>query len=463
MKFPTFLLAAHCLVSGLPAQDKRNPMLVSPDGRFAFHAYSSEEADSGKTPNFGIIERASGKLISDPKEELGDAFRPEETILWSPDSRSYALTSRVGTRHLDTFLYRWDGQTFRRAKRLGGSQLEKTAGQRITVEIRAKGYPKDTARGRTIAGDCLPERWLDPRRLVMRRVEEMTVSGEARASVVWDEKSRAYTINKMLPVAESWPTEVEETPGFEVKQLDVPGDDPNARKITAVNRKTNETKAFTADGWLNAPKVLVSENGWPQIELLSHGPDEFLWRKLYRVEEGDSRCVRIDEMTRMELQAPEGGPIVKISEGFEHYIIRTRQLKKGELDTMESFFIETPSPDRKWKTVALYTPQYLERVSIVDAVETTEPVVLYDFESGEGSVSSVCQTLWSPDSQALAFYHKEGPRVGGALLYRRSDKRWSKAAMPKIDYGFIKGGTQNWRHKFETPCGGMATANWWRS
>lgn len=465
MKFTTCLFVTLSIISGLYGQDDPDPELISPDGRFVFHAYSSEEVDSGKTPNFGIIERASGKLVSDPKEELGDAFRPEESILWAPDSRSYALTTRVGTRHLATFLYRWDGKAFHRATWEGDARLEEAADQRVATEMQSQGYSKDARRGRTIAGDSLAERWIDPRRLVMKRVEECvvsdsddeedTVSGEARALVRWDAKAAAYTIEKMLPVAESWPTEVEETLGFEVKQTDVPGDDPNARQITVAKNETNETKTFTADGWMTAPTVLVAENGWPQIELRSHGPEEFVWRKLYRVEDGAYRCVRIDEMTRIAHQAPEGAPLVEISPGYALHLIRTRHPKAGDADAFESFSIENVSPDGKWKTVALYTPQYLERVTIIDAAGATEPVVLYDFESGEGWVNTVCQTLWSPDSQALAFYARLAPRVGETLLYRRSNRVWSKAAMPEIDYSRLNDDTNaDWRDKFEAPL-------WW--
>lgn len=464
-KCSAILFLALSFTAGLSAQDESDPELISPDGRFVFHAYSSEDADSGKTPAFGIIERASGKLVSDPKEELGDAFRPEESILWAPDSRAYALTTRVGTRHLDTFLYRWDGKAFRRAKWEGGASLEAAADQRVTEVIRARGSSKDARRGRTIAGDSLAERWIDPRRLVMSRVEECvvgdgddeedTVSGEARALVVWNEKEGAYEIDKMLPVAESWPAEVEETPGFEVKQTDVPGDDSNARKIAVLNRESNETKTFTADGWMTAPTVLVAENGWPQIELHSHGPGEFVWRKLYRVENGAYRCVRIDEMTRLAHQAPEGAPLVEISPSYGLHLIRTRHPKAGEADAFESFSVETVSPDGKWKTVSLYTPHYLERVSIVDVAGAAEPVVLYDFDSGEGGVNTICQTLWSPDSQALAFFAKLAPRVGETLLYRRSNRVWSKAAMPKIHYSDLrKPATADWRDKFESPL-------WW--
>ncbi|MCB1086011.1 MAG: hypothetical protein KDM63_03125 [Verrucomicrobiae bacterium] len=470
MRIPAFcwivVFAALCNF-GLEAEDEdTDPSLISPDGRFVFHAFSVDEANAGK-PAFGILERESGRLVSDPEEDLGDVSRPEETILWAPDSEAFALTTRVGTRHLDTFLYRWNGTAFRRAKWTGGTLLEELADGRVATLLTSLPDPGKVRRGMTLAGDLLPERWLDPERLVLKRVEEFVVSrgdqeegdakAEARAIARWDKDSESYELGNELPVADPWPTEIEGDDAFEVSQTTLPGDDPNARQVTVKNRKSGETKTFSANGWMEFPSVRLAENGWPQIELHTHGPAEFIWRKLYRVENGAYRCVRIDEMTRLSFQAPEGAPRVAVGNDFDLFLIRTRQPREGEADQFESFISEWVSPDGRWKAVAVYSPQYLQRVELVDVAGKGDSTVLYDFDDGEGSIDSVCQLLWSPNSQAVAFYLTSGPRTGETLLYRRSNRVWSKAALPKIDYGFLKAGTQRdekWQDQFERPL-------WW--
>ncbi len=196
------------------------PAVLSPDGRFRLEHFPSEEVAAGKRPAFGIIETATGKLVSDPREDLGDPDRPEETILWAPDSRAYALTTRVGTRHLDTFLYRWDGTSFVRAKWEGDGTIEGWADEAVEAAMRDLGFSDAAHRGRILAGDGLAERWLGPDRLILTDIQEClvtegdreeTVSGTARAIVRWDEAGACYRIESRQPVALPGATETDPT------------------------------------------------------------------------------------------------------------------------------------------------------------------------------------------------------------------------------------------------------------
>lgn len=460
--FPYCLLFAALPIAAMQAQEESDFSPLSPDGRFSFVAFSSDEVSAGK-PAFGIIEQSSGELVSDPAEELGDPSRPEETILWSPDSLRYALTTRVGTRHLDTYLYGWDGKAFRKLKWEGNGELESSADAQVAAEMKRLGFTDAASRGQTIAGDALAERWIDPDRLVLTRVEEVTigegdkhevVGGVARAMVRWDEEKQAFTIERELPVAASWPVEMEEVAGFEVVQTPADGDQSNLKNIEVRHLGTGEVMKFTADGWMNAPTVCAAENGWPQIELHSHGPEEFVWRKLYRVMDGAYRCFRIDELTRLSFQAPDGAPLVEISPSYSLYLIRSRRPVSGDLDSFESFQIETPSPDGAFRVVSSYSPQYLNRVEIAGPESGSEPTIIYDFESGEGSVNSVSKVLWRPDSGAFAFYLNEGPRVGSTHVYQLNDGAWSEAPLPDINYDFLKPIQESgdgWRRQFESP------------
>lgn len=461
-----FFLFQLCLVPSVQA-DEADQHGLSPDGRFRFEAFSTEDYDAGKSPAFGIIETATGKLVSNPREDLGDPSRPEETILWAPDSLSYALTSRVGTRHLDTFLYRWDGTSFVRAKWEGDGIIEGYADQIMEQDILALGLPADTGLGQCIRGDDLAERWLDPSRLILSCILEYSVGnedrggiarGESRAIVKWDESSQSYQIEKELAIAPPRVPDLGEEAPFEVTQTDRPGDDPNAKTFVIRHRETGETKSFEAENWMTSPSVKAEANGWPQFELVSHGPSEFVWHRLYRVIDGNYRCYRIEELTHQASQAPEGAPAIEIEPGYTLFLIRSRSYQDGDPETFESFQTESISPDGKWKTLSTFTPQYLQRVAIVDVQETTEPVVIYDFDDGEGWIDAVSETLWRPDSAAFAFYLQEGPRVSSTLLYERSDRVWSEAAMPEIDYDFLKEAIESgatWGHQHERPL-------WWK-
>lgn len=461
------LLCQLCLVPSLQADDDESAH-VSPDGRFRFEAFSVEDYDAGKRPAFGIIEVSTGKLVSDPNEELGDPSRPEETISWAPDSLAYALTSRVGTRHLDTFLYRWDGTSFVRAQWEGDGALESAADRVMDQDIIALGLPSESTLGQCIRGDDLVERWLSPSRLILTCILEYSAGteersaiarGESRAIVTWDEASQSYQIERELDIAPPRVADLGEDAPFEVTQSDLPGDDPTAKTIVVRHRKSGETKSFEAENWMTSPYLRAEANDWPQIELVSHGPSEFVWHRLYRFMDGAYRCYRIEEFTRHASQAPEGAPVIEFGPDYSLYLIRSRLFQDGDPETFESFQTESLSPDGKWKTISTFTPQYLQRVEVVDAKGATEAHVIYDFENGDGWVDAICETVWRPDSAAFAFYLQEGPRVSSTLLYHRSDRVWSEAAMPEIDYSFLQPAIDSgatWGHQHERPL-------WWRN
>lgn len=461
------LLFQLCLAPSVQA-DPDDAHRLSPDGRFSFVGFSTEDYDAGKKPAFGIIEVATGKLVSNPDEDLGDPYRPEESILWAPDSLSYALTTRVGTRHLDTFLYRWDGTSFVRAQWEGDGTIESWADETVAAALPGLGFSDAARRGETVAGDGLGERWLDPHRIILTDVQECLISegdreevvtGSARAIVRWDEASQSFQIERRLDIAPPRVPGVDEETLFDVTQSDLPGDDPTAKRLVVRHRETGESMAFEAENWMSAPTLKVEVNGWPQIELVSRGPSEFLWHRLYRFMDGAYRCYRIEEFTRQASQAPEGAPLIEVSPGHSLFLIRSRLFRDGDPETFESFQTESLSPDGAWKTVSTFTPQYLQRVEIVDAKGATEAVVIYDFDNGDGWVDAICETVWRPDSATFAFYLQEGPRVSSTLLYHRSDRVWSAAPMPEIDYGFLQPAIDNgatWGHQHERPL-------WWRN
>lgn len=458
-------------------EEAADPSHLSPNGRFTFRAFTTEEVRRGM-PAFGILENHTGALVSDPDESFGDASRPEETILWAPDSMRYALTTRVGTRHLDTLFYAWDGRSFRRLNWEGNAALEARVDERMRAEKVREGFSADLGLGQVLAGDSLPERWLDPWRLVLKRTEERiasengneaVLSTEARAILRWVPGISGFEIERELPSVPPWPQALEEAPeGYEVRQETPGGDDSTARHLTVTPAdRAVAPLTFTADGWMLAPTVLTphEEGGWPQIELHTHGPSEIIWRKLYRVTAGAYRCVRVDELSRQAHQAPEGAPQVELEPGFPLHVIRSREAggQASSLeDGMETFFDEIPSPARSHKVVLTYSPQYLAKVELsATSGGNPESRVLYDFESGEGSVDTVCQVLWRPDGKAFALYTTEGPRVGRTQLFRLQGQPgaedWESGELPALDYDFTKplrGEGEEWEDQFEQPL-------WW--
>lgn len=459
-------LSVACVAAATHAQEPDPPHL-SPDGRFRFEAFSVEDNDAGKRPAFGIIETATGDLVSDPEEELGDAFRPSESIFWSPDSLSYALTSRVGTRHIDTFFYRWNGKSFVRAKWEVDAQLENWADEEVGKELTALKLPADSGLGQCLRGDDLVERWLDPSRLIVNCVLEYTVGGEdsetvvdgsSRAIVRWDEAADAYAIERRLPVSEPWPARLESI-DFAVTQEDDPAQEGRCT-ITVTDPDSGEKRTFTAENHLTEPIFLHTDDEWPALELVNHGPEGFEWRRIYRHIDGAYRCTRIVELTHLFEQAPEGAALFEIDPNFFALVLRDRNLKAGDLETYESFQTEVTAPGGKWKAVFTYHPQYLQRVEIVAADGSGEPSVIYDFDEGSYGLQAIAKPFWSTDGSALALYLQDAPRVGSTLLYRElnrvgNDRVWSGAEMPEIDYSFIEkataGKNAHWGQQLESP------------
>lgn len=257
-------------------------------------------------------------------------------------------------------------------------------------------------------------------------------------------------IVKAPPVAPAWPAKANPA-GFDVVQTNDSGSDQ--KHLVVRNTKTGETLEFDAEGRMLAPDVLEPSNGWPQIELQCSGPPEFYLRKLYRVEDDDYRCVRTDELTRIDLQAPGGAPVVRLGEDFDLYWIRSHETKPGDPESFEDFTVDHPSPDRNFIVRVSYSPQQLEKVEIVGAAEGSEPQLIYNSEDGSYP-GSICGVLWRPDSGAFAFYLKDAPRVGATSIFTRRGNIWKQSPTPPITYPVAKRMDKAgavWHDQFEKP------------
>lgn len=179
------------------------PQAVSPDGRFEFVPFSVEENNAGKPP-FGIIEKATGKLIWSAPGDFGDASRPEEWVLWSPDSKRFALVTRVSTRRLGAFFFGLDGQTFVPMPWKDAGRLEALADAQIRAAAKKEGYTKKASYGQIISDDTLPVRWTGTDSIIVTRTMSQSV-GEAgkegisptvtaRVLLGWDAKARAFSV-----------------------------------------------------------------------------------------------------------------------------------------------------------------------------------------------------------------------------------------------------------------------------
>ncbi|MCB1205775.1 MAG: hypothetical protein KDN18_16050 [Verrucomicrobiae bacterium] len=453
-----------CLLAWLSPALRGEPFhsRLSPDGRFRFTAFSVEDFDSGRRPAFGIIETATGNLVSDPEEELGDAFRPSEIIYWSPDSLSFAIISRVGTRHIDTFLYRWNGERFSRAVWQGDAQLEAWADREMEKNMAALGLPAGSGKGQCLRGDDLVERWIDPARLVLRTElehllgeggDETYVEGYSRALVKWNPVSQAFEIERELPIPAPWPYRIEPDE-FMVTQAE-PASGETLSSITVTRRADGSTRSFKAENWLTAPLFLHTGDDWPGLELVNKGPEGFEWRRIYRLIEGNYRCVRVAELTHLSGQAPEGAPLLELDPGSFAIVLRDREPGPDDPDTYESFQTESPAPGGKWKAVFTYHPQYLQRIEVLATDGGGEPSVIYDFDEGLYGIEALAEPLWNPDGSALALYLQDGPRTGSTLLYRLRDGVWSEADRPEIGYEFLQeiidGGETSWGQQLELP------------
>lgn len=264
-----------------------------------------------------------------------------------------------------------------------------------------------------------------------------------------DAAKKTHHYGKQLPSAPAWPARANPA-GFDVVQTNVGQGDE--KHLVVRNTRTGETLELDAEGRMTAPVVLEQSNGWPQIELQCGGPPEFYLRKLYRVEEGDYRCVRTDELTRIALQAPEGSPLVTLEEGFDLYWIRSNETKPGDPESFEDFTVDHPSPDHKFIVRVSYSPQQLQKVEIVGAAEGSEAQLIHDAQ--EGYPESTCGVLWRPDSGAFAFYLKDASRVGATVIFTRQGNVWKKSPTPRITYPVArrmdKAGAK-WQDQFEEP------------
>lgn len=201
------LLPLACCFTMAAAQESAapEPPHISPDGKFEFVQFTVEEANADKPP-FGVKERATGKLIWSAPDDLGDATRPEEVIHWSPDSKRFALVSRVSTRRLGCYLFGWDGQTFSPLTWKDGSRLETLADAKVAAAAKAEGIRHEPGQGRVIMDDTLPERWVDANSLIVTRTmdvsvggdEETVVSGVARVLLRWSAKKKEFSIAREL-------------------------------------------------------------------------------------------------------------------------------------------------------------------------------------------------------------------------------------------------------------------------
>jgi hypothetical protein len=149
----------------LPAQESHG---LSPDGRLAFHAYSPDEVERGSPP-FGVVETGSRKLVWRAPDELGDASRPEESLHWAPDSRRFALTTRIGTRRMATFFFGLKDGAFQSLPWNQAGRLEALAHRAVTKQKNAAGFTGASGNGRVLLDDITVERWIDPDTVSIRR------------------------------------------------------------------------------------------------------------------------------------------------------------------------------------------------------------------------------------------------------------------------------------------------------
>lgn len=200
----TRLLAALVLSSWaawLPAQESSG---ISPDGRLAFQAYTPAEVEQGKPP-FGIVEAGSGKLVWRAPDELGDASRPEESIHWSPDSRRFALTTRIGTRRKAAFFFGLEDGWFQPLPWQQAGRLETLAHRAIEKQKTAAGFTSEGGNGRVLLDDITVQGWIDPKTVaIQRRIEahfeegERNETFEAAISAVLKWKKGGFILEKAV-------------------------------------------------------------------------------------------------------------------------------------------------------------------------------------------------------------------------------------------------------------------------
>lgn len=114
MKTPAFLIACcaalFSLAPGL-AGEKPEIEFPSPDGRFVFR----ETFDPARV-TLDLVEKASGKLVCHVLDSSDNGPRLKGDILWSPDSKRFALSSSEDRLSWSVSVFLQEGGTFREAE-----------------------------------------------------------------------------------------------------------------------------------------------------------------------------------------------------------------------------------------------------------------------------------------------------------------------------------------------------------
>lgn len=451
------LLAALRVAAAVEVSGK----VPSPDGRWVFGGLEAEVPE-GMLP-WVILEAKDGRQIWQASAEVGHEQFLEASMHWGPDSKRFVLISRTGPRQLEAVFFEHDGKGFQQRKWSGAGQLEEWVDEEMDANRkRAGGSAEEGGGGSRIEDVMAVERWVGDREVIVRRSvtrqsEMGPTDGMGRALVEWNAKTGECVIRKRLPAPRAWPMQ-EEPEGFEVthKESVIGG---LHREIHVKEKATGKELQIIAESYLTAPILLEAAEGWPQIELHAHGPEEFMYRKLYRVQDGDYRCVRIDEMTGIQEHAPWDAPRVELHEGYALWLMKSRDLKPGEDESFKPLHVDHVSRDGRWMVRMDYDEQRLTRCEVRPGPKAPKSakakLVLLDTSDDETSgLNTASYAVWSPDAGCVAWYSKEGPRVGDTLLAVWNGKGWTKVQLPLMELPFQeelnrKGG--HWRTQYARP------------
>ncbi len=201
---PLMLVAAALHAEPPALSTPANAGIASPDGKFKVVRHSLNEVDKGK-PVYTVVETTSGKVLWSASDDFADPARPEDKILWSPDSKRFAIGTRVSVRRISLFILGWNGKTFVEQWKESG-KLEEMAGAKALEELQKSEEAKDVALGRCVSDESFPERWIDASSLIVTRmIEHVTVAkgeetgateGLARVLLRWNAKANAFVITR---------------------------------------------------------------------------------------------------------------------------------------------------------------------------------------------------------------------------------------------------------------------------
>lgn len=454
----TMLIVLAALRSGDAAE--LTGKVPSPDGRWMFGR--QDDVPEGTLP-WVIQEAKDGRQVWQAPLEVGHEVFLEASVHWAPDSKRFVLISRTGPRQLDAYFFEHDGTGFQQREWSGAGQLEEWVDEEMAANRKLAGGSAEEGGGGSRIEDVMAmERWVGDREVILRRSvtrqsEVGAVDGIGRALVEWNAKTAAFEIRKRLPAPRAWPMQ-EEPEGFEVthKESVIGG---LHREIHVKEKASGKEQLLIAESYLTAPILLEAADGWPQIELHAHGPEEFVYRKLYRVKDGDYRCVRIDEMTRIQEHAPWDAPRVELHEGYRLWLMKSRELKPGEDESFKPLHVDYTSRDGRWMVRVDYDEQRLVRSEVRPGPKAPKSakarMVLLDTSEDETSgLNTAAYAVWSPDAACVAWYEKEGPRVGYTLLAVWNGRGWAKVQLPLMELPFEeelnrKGG--DWRTQYARP------------